>query len=80
MHLTQELWLSGVVLLGACLFSMLGLGGAQLYVPLFFWLGLDLKLEAIPAALLGLSVLLACAAVAAVCWLIWDACHDTDGE
>ena len=35
---------------------------------------------AIPAALLGLSVLLACAAVAAVCWLIWDACHDTDGE
>jgi uncharacterized membrane protein YfcA len=52
MHVIQEVWLTGIVLLGACLFSMLGLGGGQLYVPIFFWLGLDLKLEAIPAALL----------------------------
>lgn len=34
------------------LFSMLGLGGGQLYVPLFWWLGMDLKLQAIPLALL----------------------------
>ncbi len=52
MHLVQEFWLSGIVLLGSCLFSMIGLGGGQLYVPLFFWLGLDLKTEAIPVALL----------------------------
>lgn len=31
---------------------MLGLGGAQLYVPIFYWLGLNLKTEAIPLALL----------------------------
>ncbi len=31
---------------------MLGLGGAQLYVPTFYWLGLNLKTEAIPLALL----------------------------
>lgn len=31
---------------------MLGLGGAQLYVPIFYWLGLSLKSEAIPLALL----------------------------
>jgi uncharacterized membrane protein YfcA len=33
-------------------FSMLGLGGAQLYVPIFYWLGMSLKSEAIPMALL----------------------------
>jgi hypothetical protein len=31
---------------------MLGLGGAQLYVPIFYWLGMSLKAEAIPLALL----------------------------
>ncbi len=31
---------------------MLGLGGAQLYVPIFYWLGMGLKTEAIPLALL----------------------------
>lgn len=46
------LTLSLVVLLGSCLFSMLGLGGGQLYVPVFYWLGMDLKTAAIPAALL----------------------------
>ena len=35
----------------AVLFSMLGLGGAIIYTPLFFWLGLPL-LTAIPMALL----------------------------
>ncbi len=34
------------------LFSMLGMGGAQLYVPILFWLGLDFKTEAIPLGLL----------------------------
>ena len=34
------------------LFSMLGMGGAQLYVPVLFWLGLDFKTEAIPLGLL----------------------------
>lgn len=31
---------------------MLGLGGAQLYVPIFYWLGMSLKADAIPLALL----------------------------
>ncbi len=35
----------------AMLFSMLGLGGAIIYTPLFFWTGLPL-LTAIPMALL----------------------------
>ena len=30
------------------LFSMLGMGGAQLYIPILFWMGLDFKTEAIP--------------------------------
>lgn len=34
------------------LFSMLGLGGGQLYVPIFYWLGMDLITEAIPLSLL----------------------------
>jgi uncharacterized membrane protein YfcA len=33
-------------------FSMLGMGGAQLYVPVLFWLGMDFKTEAIPLGLL----------------------------
>ncbi|MCD6166143.1 sulfite exporter TauE/SafE family protein [bacterium] len=42
-----------VVVFGvAFLFSMLGLGGGQLYVPIFYWLGMDLKAEAIPLSLL----------------------------
>ena len=35
----------------AVLFSMLGLGGSLVYVPLFYWLGIDM-LIAIPTALL----------------------------
>ena len=34
------------------LFSMIGLGGGQLYMPLFYYLGMNLKSEAIPLALL----------------------------
>jgi len=33
-------------------FSMLGMGGAQLYIPILFWLGLDFKHEAIPLGML----------------------------
>ena len=33
-------------------FSMLGMGGAQLYVPLLFWLGMDFKTEAVPLGML----------------------------
>ncbi len=36
----------------AFVFSMLGLGGAQLYVPILFWLGMDLKTQAIPLGVL----------------------------
>ncbi len=34
------------------LFSMLGMGGAQLYVPLLFWLGMDFKTQAVPLGML----------------------------
>jgi uncharacterized protein len=33
-------------------FSMLGMGGSQLYIPILFWLGMDFKAEAIPLGLL----------------------------
>ena len=36
----------------AFVFSMLGMGGAQLYIPALFWLGMDFKAEAIPLGLL----------------------------
>jgi uncharacterized membrane protein YfcA len=42
------------VLIGllAFIFSMIGLGGAMLYVPLLHWFGFDFKTEAIPTGLL----------------------------
>lgn len=36
----------------AFVFSMLGRGGATLYVPILFWLGMDLKAQAIPLGML----------------------------
>ncbi|MHA1794433.1 MAG: sulfite exporter TauE/SafE family protein [Promethearchaeota archaeon] len=36
----------------AFVFSMLGMGGSQLYIPILFWFGLDFKAEAIPLGLL----------------------------
>ena len=36
----------------AFVFSMLGMGGSQLYIPILFWAGLDLKTEAIPLGML----------------------------
>ena len=36
----------------AFVFSILGMGGSQLYVPTLFWFGLDFKTEAIPLGML----------------------------
>ena len=43
--------LLALVLLVAFLFPMLGMGGGQIYTPAFYWLGLDLRTEAVPLAL-----------------------------
>ena len=43
---------TGLVFVIALVFSMLGLGGGMLYVPVFKWLGLPLKSVAIPLGLL----------------------------
>jgi uncharacterized protein len=43
---------TGLVFAVAAVFSMLGLGGGMLYVPLFKWLQLPLKTVAIPLGLL----------------------------
>jgi uncharacterized protein len=36
----------------AFVFSMLGMGGSQLYVPILYWMGMDFKTEAIPLGML----------------------------
>ncbi len=36
----------------AFIFSMLGMGGSQIYIPVLFWCGLDFKTEAIPLGML----------------------------
>ncbi len=36
----------------AFVFSMLGMGGSQVYIPILFWFGLDFKTEAIPLGML----------------------------
>jgi uncharacterized membrane protein YfcA len=36
----------------AFVFSMLGLGGSQLYIPILFWMGMDFKTEAVPLGML----------------------------
>jgi hypothetical protein len=36
----------------AFVFSMLGMGGSQLYISILFWMGMDFKTEAVP---LGMS-------------------------
>ena len=41
-----------VIFVLAFIFSMLGLGGAMLYIPVFHWFGLDFKSVAIPTGLL----------------------------
>ena len=34
------------------MFSILGMGGSQLYIPILYWLGMDFKTEAIPLGML----------------------------
>ena len=36
----------------AFVFSMLGMGGSQVYIPILFWFGLDFKTQAIPLGML----------------------------
>lgn len=36
----------------AFFFSMLGMGGSQVYIPILFWFGLDFKTQAIPLGML----------------------------
>lgn len=45
-----------IVFVFALLFSMVGLGGAMLYIPVFTWFGFDLKEVAIPTGLFLNSV------------------------
>jgi hypothetical protein len=52
MELLHILLITIFVFVISFLFSMIGLGGGQLYMPLFYYLGMDLKAEAIPLALL----------------------------
>lgn len=41
----------GLVILVAFLFSMVGMGGGQVYTPAFYWLGFDIHTAAVPLAL-----------------------------
>jgi len=36
----------------AFIFSMLGMGGSQIYIPILYWFGMDFKTEAIPLGML----------------------------
>jgi len=56
-------FVTGVILVLAVLFSMLGLGGAMLYVPVFHWFGFDFKSVAIPTGLLLNGITVVSAAV-----------------
>lgn len=55
--------LSFIILVLAFIFSMLGLGGAMIYIPVFTWFGFDLKEVAIPTGLFLNSVTAFSAAV-----------------
>ncbi len=52
-----------VFLVASFVFSMLGMGGSQLYIPILYWLGMNFKHEAIP---LGLLLNIATSASAAI--------------
>ncbi|MHC1576702.1 MAG: sulfite exporter TauE/SafE family protein [Methanosarcinaceae archaeon] len=51
MLFTDPLVLGSIVLFSSILFAVMGIGGAIVYVPLFYWLGMDLMV-AIPVALM----------------------------
>ncbi|AEJ41857.1 hypothetical protein TPY_3705 [Sulfobacillus acidophilus TPY] len=55
------LWTGLLIFVVSFIFAMLGLGGGMLYVPIFHWLGFNLKDVVIPLGLLlnGLNTLLA---------------------
>jgi len=49
----HALWLApGIFFLIAFVFSMLGMGGSQLYIPILFWMGMDFKTQAVPLGML----------------------------
>ncbi|MFN2188739.1 MAG: sulfite exporter TauE/SafE family protein [Candidatus Promineifilaceae bacterium] len=49
----SHLYLIPPLFLGiAFIFSMLGMGGSQLYIPILYWMGMDFKTEAIPLGML----------------------------
>ncbi len=50
----------------SALFSMLGMGGSQLYIPILYWLGMDFVHEAVP---LGLALNVVVASSAATTYL-----------
>lgn len=50
-----------VFLVVALVFSMLGMGGSQLYIPILFWSGMDFKTETIPLGML-LNLVNSCSA------------------
>ncbi|HEX20714.1 MAG TPA: sulfite exporter TauE/SafE family protein [Acidiferrobacteraceae bacterium] len=52
LDLTTYAIATGLIFVIAVMFSMLGLGGGMLYVPVFKWLGMPLKTIAIPLGLL----------------------------
>ena len=54
-------WLVPVFLAIAFIFSMLGMGGSQLYIPILFWTGMDFKTEAVPLGML-LNLVNSCSA------------------
>jgi len=49
----MEIYVAPLLFFGiAFVFSMLGMGGSQLYIPILFWLGMDFKTQAIPLGML----------------------------
>ncbi len=48
----QLIVVPGLFFVIAFVFSMLGMGGSQLYIPILFWMGLDFKTQAIPLGML----------------------------
>ena len=53
MHTMNSLYFAPpIFFIIAFVFSMLGMGGSQLYIPILFWLGMDFKTQAIPLGML----------------------------
>jgi len=45
-------WAAPLFFVIAFVFSMLGMGGSQLYIPILFWMGMDFKTQAVPLGML----------------------------